>query len=157
MIYIYICKFIFVYYTFCFYSSNVLVLVYVSVVGNIFEAVWKNVLFGHGLDRLNLYSYVIMSSKTSEPRITGLCEGNLPVTGEFFAQRASNAENVSIWWHRHGNRTICLYINYSTFFTAIRTESICIYAGLFFYFILSLISYTMLVLKHDYVKKYIIH
>ena len=24
-----------------------------------------------------------------------------PVTGEFPAQRASNAENVSIWWHHH--------------------------------------------------------
>ena len=30
----------------------------------------------------------------------GLCEGNSTVTGEFPAQRASNAENVSIWW-RH--------------------------------------------------------
>ena len=32
--------------------------------------------------------------------VTGLCEGNSSVTGEFPAQRASNAENVSIWW-RH--------------------------------------------------------
>ena len=30
-------------------------------------------------------------------RVTGLCEG----TGEFPAQRASNAENVSIWWRHH--------------------------------------------------------
>ena len=28
--------------------------------------------------------------------VTGLCEGNSPVTGEFPAQRASNAENISI-------------------------------------------------------------
>ena len=28
--------------------------------------------------------------------ITGLCAGNSPVTGEFSAQRDSNAENVSI-------------------------------------------------------------
>ena len=35
------------------------------------------------------------------PRVTGLCEGNSPVTGEFPAQRASNAENVSIWWCHH--------------------------------------------------------
>ena len=28
-------------------------------------------------------------------------EGNSPVTGEFSAQRASNAENVSIWWRHH--------------------------------------------------------
>ena len=40
------------------------------------------------------------SKKTSKPRVTGLCEGNSPVTGEFPAQRASNAETVSIWW-RH--------------------------------------------------------
>ena len=33
-------------------------------------------------------------------RITGLCEGNSPVTGEIAAQRASNAANVYIWW-RH--------------------------------------------------------
>ena len=39
------------------------------------------------------------SKKTSKLRVTGLCEGNPPVTGEFPAQRASNAENVSIWWH----------------------------------------------------------
>ena len=40
------------------------------------------------------------SKKTSKLRVTGLCVGNSPVTGEFPAQRASNAENVSIWW-RH--------------------------------------------------------
>ena len=42
------------------------------------------------------------SKKTSKLRITGLCAGNSPVTGEFPAQRASNAENVSIWWRHHG-------------------------------------------------------
>ena len=41
------------------------------------------------------------SKKTSKPRVTGLCAGNSPVTGEFPAQRASNAENVSIWWRYH--------------------------------------------------------
>ena len=35
-------------------------------------------------------------------RVTGLCEGNSPVAGEFPAQRASNAGNVSIWWRHHG-------------------------------------------------------
>ena len=40
------------------------------------------------------------SKKTSKLRVTGLCAGNSPVTGEFHAQRASNAENISIWW-RH--------------------------------------------------------
>ena len=41
------------------------------------------------------------SKKTSKLRITGLCEGNSPVIGEFHAQRASNAENASIWWRHH--------------------------------------------------------
>ena len=41
------------------------------------------------------------SKKTSKFRVTGLCVGNSPVTGEFPAQMASNAENVSIWWRHH--------------------------------------------------------
>ena len=41
------------------------------------------------------------SKKTSKLRVTGLCEENSPVTGEFPAQRASNAENDSIWWRHH--------------------------------------------------------
>ena len=41
------------------------------------------------------------SKKTSKLRITGLCVGNSPVTGEFSAQMASNAENVTIWWRHH--------------------------------------------------------
>ena len=49
------------------------------------------------------------SQKTSKLRVTGLCEGNSPVTGEFPAQRASNAENVSIWWHHHGDRWPACY------------------------------------------------
>ena len=45
------------------------------------------------------------SKKTSKLRVTGLCAGTSPVTGEFPAQRASNVENVSIWWRHHG---ICM-------------------------------------------------
>ena len=41
------------------------------------------------------------SKKTSKPRVTGLCVGNSPETGEFPAQMASNAETVSIWWRHH--------------------------------------------------------
>ena len=41
------------------------------------------------------------SKKTSKLRVTGLCAGNAPVTDEFPAQRASNAENVSILWRHH--------------------------------------------------------
>ena len=43
------------------------------------------------------------SKKTSKLRFTGLCVGNSPGTCEFPAQRASNTENVSIWWRHHGN------------------------------------------------------
>ena len=39
--------------------------------------------------------------KKKKLHITGLCEGNSPVTGEFPTQRASNAENVSILWRHH--------------------------------------------------------
>ena len=45
------------------------------------------------------------SKKTSKLRVTGLCEGNSPVTGEFPAQMGSNAENVSIWWRHHVHHT----------------------------------------------------
>ena len=41
------------------------------------------------------------SKKTSKLRVTCLCERNSPRTGVFPAQRASNAENVSIWWRQH--------------------------------------------------------
>ena len=41
------------------------------------------------------------SKKTSKLRVTGFCVGNSRMTGEFYAQMASNAENVSIWWRHH--------------------------------------------------------
>ena len=41
------------------------------------------------------------SKKTSKLRVTGLCAGNSPVTGEFPVQMASNAENFSTWWRHH--------------------------------------------------------
>ena len=61
--------------------------------------------------------------KTSKLRVTGLCEGNSSVTGEFPAQKASNAENisilrrrrrsnvenVSIWWRHHVLGIGCRY------------------------------------------------
>ena len=39
--------------------------------------------------------------KTSKLPVTGLCAGNSSGTGEFPAQMASNAENISIWWRHH--------------------------------------------------------
>ena len=67
------------------------------------------------------YSDIIMSAKVSQitcvsivcsaicsdadqrkVRVTGLCEGNSPVTSGFPSQRASITESVSsIWWHHH--------------------------------------------------------
>ena len=41
------------------------------------------------------------SKKTSKLRVTGLCVGNSPGTGELPAQMACYAENVSIWWRHH--------------------------------------------------------
>ena len=41
------------------------------------------------------------SKETPKLCVTGLCTGNSPVTGEFPAQMAINAENVSIWWRHH--------------------------------------------------------
>ena len=51
-----------------------------------------------------VYSTILFkhrAKKTSRLRVTGLCAGNSPVTGEFPAQMFSNAENVSIWWRHH--------------------------------------------------------
>ena len=63
-----------------------------------------NRLFGH------------RSKKTSKLRVTGLWAGNSPETGEFPAQMASNAENVSIWWRHHvmwyGRPTIGMQISW---------------------------------------------
>ena len=47
------------------------------------------------------------SKKTSKLRVTGLCEGNPPVTDGFPSQRTSNEENVSIWWRHHA---VCLSV-----------------------------------------------
>ena len=44
------------------------------------------------------------SKKTSKHRVTGLCTGNSPGTGEFPAQKACNSENVFIWWRHHDER-----------------------------------------------------
>ena len=64
------------------------------------------------------------SKKTSKLRITGLYAGNSPETGEFPAQRASNAENVSIstssWNVRHtfdAGRLLCYYNHILSYIT----------------------------------------
>ena len=60
------------------------------------------------------------SKKTSKLRVTGLCAGNSPVTGEFPAQMASDTENVSIWWRHHGSTFIIVW--YNTMLTVIQHE-----------------------------------
>ena len=52
-------------------------------------------------DCLLNYLFRRRSKKTSKLRVTGLCAGNSPGTGELPAQMASNAENVSISWRHH--------------------------------------------------------
>ena len=47
------------------------------------------------------------------PRHWPLCAGNSPVTGEFPAQMASNAENVSIWWRHH----VCVHLSITSLST----------------------------------------
>ena len=62
------------------------------------------------------------SKETSKLRVTGLCEGNSPVTGEFIAQRASNAENVSICWRHHApKRTIRQFLGCTVYADTLRS------------------------------------
>ena len=61
------------------------------------DSVWNHQPYDCLLNRL----FRRRSKKTSKLRVTGLCAGNWPGTGEFPAQMASNAENVSIWWCHH--------------------------------------------------------
>ena len=51
------------------------------------------------------------SKKTSKLRVTGLCAGNSPETGEFLEQMASNAENISIRWRHYSRRPYCWELN----------------------------------------------
>ena len=55
----------------------------------------------HSRDGLLNCLFRCRSKKTSKLRVTGLCAENSPVTGEFSAQKPSNAENGSIWWRHH--------------------------------------------------------
>ena len=48
-----------------------------------------------------VYSAADQRKHQSLIRVTGLCAGNSPVTGEFPAQRASNAETISTWGRHH--------------------------------------------------------
>ena len=67
---------------------------------------YRDVIMGAMASRITSLTIVYSAvhsgpKKTSKLRVTGLCVWNSPVTGEFPAQMASNAENVSIWWRHH--------------------------------------------------------
>ena len=47
------------------------------------------------------------SKETSKLRVTGVCAGISPGTGEIPAQMTSYAENVSIWWRHHDIFRLC--------------------------------------------------
>ena len=47
--------------------------------------------------------------KTPKLRVTGLCEGNSPVTGGFPSQKTSNTENISTRWRHHGLQLPTIY------------------------------------------------
>ena len=69
-----------------------------------FSDVIMSTITSHITDVSIVYSSVSFrrrSKKTSKFRVTGLCEGNSPMTGEFPAQRSSNAGNVSNSWRHH--------------------------------------------------------
>ena len=65
------------------------------------------------------------SKRTSKLHVTGFCVGNSPVTGEFPAQKASNAENVFIWWRHHDvSREQCVNASSSSMQSIIGTDVI---------------------------------
>ena len=55
-----------------------------------------------------VYSIVYSDADQTKLRVTCICKGNSPGTGEFPAQMASNTENVFIWWRHHGVALLCL-------------------------------------------------
>ena len=67
------------------------------------------------------------SKKTSKLRVIGLCAWNSPGTGEFPAQMASKAENVSIWWRHHAllvNISVAMWHHKATIILALVTTHI---------------------------------
>ena len=63
------------------------------------------------------------SKKTSKLRVPGLCAANSPGTGEFPAQMASYAENVSIWWRHHVTRYLYKNDNRWDYYTIVVSDN----------------------------------
>ena len=59
------------------------------------------------------------SKKTSKLRVTGLCEGNSPVTGEFPTQKASNAKKIWCIVSINGFGVNKIHIMLHTYFVSI--------------------------------------
>ena len=71
-----------------------------------------------------------ISKKTSKLRVIGLLCGEFTGTAEFPAQRASYAENFSIWWCHHASRNTCHHIpilGSGYYFTVWSTHCLSIY------------------------------
>ena len=69
-------------------------------------------------------------SKKTSKLVLGLCEGDSPVTGEFPAQRASNAEAVSILWRhyiQHTNMVVAWPEDTITFKVLLQWKSTSVY------------------------------
>ena len=84
--------------------------------------IFKNDVSDHGrLDCL----FRRRSTKTSELCVTGLCDGNSSVTGEFPAQMASNGFHLmtSSWFMVNDNKTESLIVGRKHFVMLVRTRS----------------------------------
>ena len=93
------------------------VFVYQSHSGHVFNIAWQAMIETYNQPRDCLLTRLFRrrSKKTSNIRVTGLCEGNSPGTGEFRAQMASKAENVSISGRHHERShkaTTCFAFNF---------------------------------------------
>ena len=88
-----VCLFIFLY----FYTYTMYIYIYAQWRKHIGRYVSNH----RRLDCLLKRLFRSRSEKTSKLSVTGLCGGDPPVTGGFPSPRASNAENVSIWWRHH--------------------------------------------------------
>ena len=75
----------------------------------------------------------LKSTKISKLHVTGLCAGNSSVTGEFPAKRASDPENVSIWW-RHHYMMLLVVRSVSVNAVSFRSHESLIYSGTRQYF-----------------------
>ena len=118
-IYIYICVCVCVYISSIYVDISLLLFLY--FIGQVYSNIFIMIVFIY----IYIHDYVIgiccynlsnhqphdwllyclfrrRSKKTSNLHVTGLCAGNSPVSGEFPAQKARDAEFFFIWWRHHG-------------------------------------------------------